>query len=309
MRTLTLSGLVVMLAACGGGAEAPAADAVDSPTPIAEESASAMLGGCILTTPLGEAPADLYTRTALAATEDYAPFNKVLTTRGLMLVGDDSIRDSFMELVATTIEQIFPPDESLDLEAQARVLRAQYEYRALIPFFHGQPDREEDDAFDAITATNSVCDIIMETESGQVMEVVEHILHYVSDIGLHYAFPAEWGIEPGSEIALAMAQAAEAGYYDIGSYDDIEEDDVRFRVAVQEFAYWVISTAWDLQTPYGPQGEDEWTLTTPADMQEQMPELWAMYERTAARVMVAPSLATLQAIGPTRAEEAEEAEE
>ena len=39
-----------------------------------------------------------------------------------------------------------------------------------------------------------------------------------------------------------------------------------------------------------------------------MPELWAMYDRTAARVMVAPSLATLQAIGPTRAEEAEEAE-
>lgn len=307
MRALTISGLVVLLAACGGPAESPTADAVDAPTPAAEESAGEMLGGCILTTPIGVVPADLHTRTALTATDEYAPFNKVLTAGGLMLVGDDAIDDSFMELVATTIEEIFPRDESLDLEAQDSVLRAQYEYRALIPFFHGQPDMEEDEAaFDAITATNSVCDIIMETESGQVMEVVEHILHYVSDIGLHYAFPAEWGIEPGSEIALAMAQAAEAGYYDIGSYDDIEEDDVRFRVAVQEFAYWVISTAWDLQTPYGPQGEDEWTLTTPAALQENMPELWAMYERTAARVMVAPSLETLQAIGPTRAEEAEE---
>jgi len=94
-----------------------------------------------------------------------------------------------------------------------------------------------------------------------------------------------------------------ASYYDISSYDDIDEADVRFRVAVQEFSYWVISTAWDLQTAYGPQSEDEWTLTTPAALQENMPELWEMYERTAATVMVAPSLETLQAIGPTKAEE------
>jgi len=304
MRTLTISGLVVLLAACGGRAESPATDEVESLLPTAGESAEKMLGGCILTTPLGVAPADLHARTALMPTDDYAPFNKVLTARGLMLVGDDAISDPFIELVATTIEEIFPREESLDLEAQDRVLRAQYEYRALIPFFQGQPDEEDEGAFDAVTASNSVCDIIMEGVDGQVMEVVEHILHYVSDIGLHYAFPAEWGIEPGSEIGQAMMLAAEAGYYDIGAYDDIEEDDVRFRVAVQEFAYWVISTAWDVQTAYGPQGEGEWTLTTPAALRENMPELWAMYERTAARVMVAPSLETLQAIGPTRAQEA-----
>lgn len=54
-----------------------------------------------------------------------------------------------------------------------------------------------------------------------------------------------------------------------------------------------------------PPDEGEWALTTPADLQANMPELWAMCERAAGRVMVAPSLDTLQAIGPTRAEEAE----
>jgi hypothetical protein len=302
MRTMTLLAALILVAACSApDAEAPP----ESPPPAAEASGPKMLGGCILTTPVGAVPTDLRARTALTPTADFGPFNKVLTAGGLMLVGDDAISDAFMELVATTIEEIFPADPSLDLEAQARVLRAQYEYRALIPFFAGQPDEEDRGAFDAIRNSNSVCDIIMEGVPGQVMEVVEHILHYVSDVGLHYAFPAEWGIHADSEIAQAMQRAVDAGYYDIGSYDDIDETDVRFRVAVQEFAYWVISTAWDLQTAYGPQNEAEWMLTAPAALRENMPELWAMYERTAARVMVAPSPEILQAIGPTRADEGE----
>ena len=306
MRVMTLLVAAILVAACG----APAAEAPpEADAPIAAEGGAGtpaeMLGGCILTSPLGSAPADLRTRTALAPTSEFGPFDKALTAGGLMLVGNNAISDPFMELVATTVEEIFAADPDLDLGAQERVLRAQYEYRALIPFFAGQPDEDDEGAFEAIRSNNSVCDIIMEGVPGQVMEVVEHILHYVTDIGLHYAFPAEWGIHPESEIARAMQRAVDGGYYDIGSYDDIEEDDVRFRVAVQEFAYWVISTGWDLQTAYGPQNEREWTLTTPDALRENMPELWAMYERTAARVMVAPSLETLRAIGPTRDNEPE----
>ena len=36
---------------------------------------------------------------------------------------------------------------------------------------------------------------------------------------------------------------------------------------------------------------------------EKQPEVYEMIERTVGRTMVAPSLATLQEIGPTRAEE------
>ena len=145
----------------------------------------------------------------------------------------------------------------------------------------------------------------MEGVPGQVMEVVEHILHYISDVGLHFAFPAEWGISPDSELAQAMDRAVQAGYYDASSYDEIDEDGVRFRVAMQEFAYWVISTAWNLQADYGPVGEGEWTITDAADLQGKMPDLYAMVERTVGRTMVAPSLETLRSIGPTRAEEAQ----
>ncbi len=70
------------------------------------------------------------------------------------------------------------------------------------------------------------------SEPGQVMEVVEHILHFVSDVGLHYTFPNEWGISKKSKLWEAMQEAVEKGYYDISSYADIDEENVRDRVTL-----------------------------------------------------------------------------
>ena len=96
----------------------------------------------------------------------------------------------------------------------------------------------------------------MQDVPGQVMEVVEHILHYVSDVGLHYAFPAEWGISKDSELAVAMQEAIDKGYYEVEQYGEILEEseaenkeEEYFRVLMQEFAYWVISTY--LESPGG----------------------------------------------------------
>ena len=61
----------------------------------------------------------------------------------------------------------------------------------------------------------------------------------------------------------------------------------------------------DLQEAYGPVGEAEWNIVTAAELEEKMPALYEMIERTVATIMVAPSLDTLQEIGPTRAEERE----
>jgi hypothetical protein len=41
-----------------------------------------------------------------------------------------------------------------------------------------------------------------------------------------------------------------------------------------------------------------------SDLRAKLPDFFAVYEKTADRVMVAPSAATLVSIGPTRAEEA-----
>jgi hypothetical protein len=310
MRTL-LATLFLALCVVACGTETAPETEESSPTKEAATAGANMLGGCILTTPIGEVPDELYLVTDVVPTDEYPPFTKKLTVYGLTLVARDDASDQFMRLVARTITEIFPRDSNLDLAAQEEVLRNQYLYKAVIPVPVGEDMSfiEDDEAtWERTASQNSICDIIMEGVPGQVMEVVEHILHYVTDTGLHYAFPAEWGISKDSELARGMNKAIEAGYYDIEQYGDIDEEEDHFRVLMQEFAYWVISTAWDLQEPYGPVGEAEWSIVTSAELQAKLPELSDMFERTVATIMVAPSLETLQQIGPTRAEERADAE-
>jgi len=298
MRRKLLTLPLVFAAACT--VEAPREPA---PEPIPEPT---HLGGCILLSPDGDVPADLYAASAIERTDAYPPFTKRLVVRGLTLVARDDASDGFMEKVATAIRETFPRDESLDLDSQAEILRNHFRYRAVIPVPLGRDMSflDDDEALRAhLTGENSVCDIIMEGVDGQVMEVVEHILHYVTDIGLHYAFPEEWAISETSALAVAMTKAIDEGYYDISGYTDLVDENERHRILLQEFAYWFVSTAWDLQEAYGP-NEVEWTIRSPEELKAKLPEFYAVYERTAARTMAAPSLQTLRDIGPTRAEEA-----
>ena len=298
MRTnLMLIMVLLALAACNG--EDPMVDAAAPAT---------HLGGCILLSPSADVPADVYVRGELGATSAIPPFTKELQVYGLRLAARDEISDEFMELVAQAITEVFPQDPELDLAMQRTVLENHYRYRALIPVPLGDDFsfmEENEEQWAELESNNSICDIIMQaTPNGQVMEVVEHILHYVTDIGLHHAYPDVWGISDNSLLATAMQKAVDEGYYDVSGYDDIGDPVIRFRVEIQEFAYWFISTAWNLQAPYGPTHEPEWTIRNQQELQEKLPELYAAYEQTAARVMVAPSAETLMQIGPTRAEEA-----
>ena len=44
-----------------------------------------------------------------------------------------------------------------------------------------------------------MCDTIFEYGgNGQAMEVVEHILHHITMVGLHYAFNDDWGVSKKS---------------------------------------------------------------------------------------------------------------
>jgi len=279
-RRFVLALLILTVAACGGD------DVADSGVDHGEEGAGeetadaapTHLGDCILLSPVGDVPDDVYQHGDVVATDAMPPFTKELQVYGLKLAARDDISDDFLRLVAKTISESLPRDAGLDADRQREVLANHYRYRIIM---QGTPVGPE----------------------GQVMEVVEHILHYVTDIGLHYTFPDVWGISENSELARAMRKADDEGYYVLDKYLDFEDEEVRFRVQMQEFAYWFISTAWNLQAPYGPVWEDEWTILDQEDLRRKLPEMYAAYEETAARVMVAPSLETLQEIGPTRTEE------
>ncbi len=274
------------------------------------DSNASHLGGAILREARAEAPKVLRNVSAISRTAEFAPLSKHLNAFGITLAAEQSVSDEFLTLVGQIIKEIFPTLDGIDKEAQSAVLTHLYRYRALLPVpkTEGSLERvmeQDPEGFDRIQQENSLCDIIMaEVPRGQVMEVVEHLLHAITDVGLHYQFPGEWGISRDSDLWRAMQKAIAEGHYVIDSYDDLREagQEIQDRVLLQEFAYWFISTAWNLQEPYGPT-EEEWQVKDRAELAELFPEFFAVYERTAMKVMRAPSLETLEELGPKRSAE------
>ncbi|MEC7985176.1 MAG: hypothetical protein VX278_08425 [Myxococcota bacterium] len=249
---------------------------------------------CMLTEPIGEVPADLYTIQAPVATNAHGSFTKSMTVYGITLVGTEEVEDGFMVAVGQAIVEMFPADAA-DADAQADILRNMYQYKALIPVFAGGEAGFNPDLIETIPGEYSICDIIMSgVEGGQVMEVIEHILHIVSDVGLHYAYPEQWGMSKQSELYAAMQEAVSAGVYNTIDYQEIPEEGIRQRVLLQEFAYWIITSHWDVQQTYGPGDGFEWTATTPSSLQSEAPLSHTLIESTLANTMAAPDLLTLE---------------
>lgn len=259
------------------------------------ESVETHLGGCILLAPAAEAPSDLYQESDVVPTDEYQPFTKKLSVYGIVLIGRDDISDDFMRKVAKAIKEMFPQGEGIDAELQKELLINMYKYKTVIPFFKGQDHEfasEDEAAWDLTRSQNSICDIIMEGVPGQVNEVVEHILHHVSDVGLHYTFPDEWGISKTSKVYQAMQEAIDKEYYIIEQYGE-RDGEVRNRVLIQEFAYWVIGSGWNFLGPYAP--DAEWKIIrTASDLKEKLPLSYELFESTIPKVMVSPSLDTLE---------------
>ena len=254
------------------------------------------LGGCILKNPGAVAPENPYYDTGIVRTDEFKPQTKKIAVYGFILSGNDDITDQFMIDVSQTIKEIFPRNRGLDETKQVEFLTNMHRYRAVIPMFDNSKGfletPEDEKAWESTEESCSVCDVIFKTPRGQAMEVVEHILHYASDIGLHYTFPDAWGISATSEINKFMDEAIERKLYEVEQYDRFgEEAETHRRVLIQEFAYWVISTMWNLQEPYGP--DAEWHVTNRVDLRNKMPELFAMHERTVGTIMVPPNLSTL----------------
>ena len=255
------------------------------------------IGGCILRVPSVKPPTNLYSISKIIQTDEYQPFTKKLTVCGITLIGREDISDDFMKNVALTIKEMFSPNgENIDKELQERLITNMYEYRTVIPLFKGENyefSASNQEKWDRTVFENSICDIIMEGVSGQVTEVVEHILHFVTAIGMHYTFPNEWGISRNSELYKAMNQAIDNGFYDITQYDEIDDAEDRLRVLLQEYAYWTIYTAWDLREPYGPKNA-EWSIMTKAELTDNLPDSEMLFEKYVTKVFTAPSKTILE---------------
>ena len=261
-----------------------------------KESQNVILGedialDCMLTSPIGHVPNNIYTVGNIEPTEKYPPFTKKLEVCGVTLIARDEISNDFMQNVGNTISEMFTITSDTDLDIQRQVIESLYQYKTVIPLFYGEDwniSHSEENSWDETSSANSLCDIIMEDIPNQVMEVVEHILHHVTDVGLHYVMNDDWGLLSGSELYRVTNDAIISGDYDIAQYSDISEEDVRNRVILQEYAYWIIYTAWDLRKRYGPT-ESEWSIMSRNELATKQSGSYDLFTRTIPKVMTCPS--------------------
>ena len=250
---------------------------------------------CIQTEPTGIVPDDLYQVGSVTSTDSYPPFTKKLDVCGITLIAGDEISNPFMENVALTINEMFILNGNTDTLLQQTLLTNLYQYKTVIPLFYGEDwsiEPENESVWDALADENSLCDIIMEGVPDPVMEVIEHILHHITDIGLHYTYPADWGLTSSSRLYNVTQEAISLGYYDVAQYSDIPETGVRNRVILQEYAYWIIYTVWDLRENFGP-AQSEWSIITGNELQSKLPESYALFQEIIPSVMTRPSHETL----------------
>jgi len=242
---------------------------------------------CVLPQPVADIPDDLYQVGEIIQSAEYPPFTKQLSVYGITLIARDDISDVFMQNVASTITEMFPRSGTIDTILQKQVLRNIHQYNTVIPLFYGEDwglSPAEEDLWDQTASENSICDIIMENVPNQVMEVVEHILHHVTDVGLHYTFPEEWGLSNSSTLYNVTQEAVDENYYDIQQYSDIDDVGVRMRVILQEYAYWIIYTAWDLREIYGPQ-DSEWFIMNSSELKEKLPDSYELFNKTVMKII------------------------
>ncbi len=288
---------------CKNTSTNPSKEATPVHEEVSEEDPSQnRIGGFLVDKPYNNNTVDLNDLSVSITEFDITGFPKKMETYGTLFAIMENVPDQFVNEVAVAFHQMFPQDPALDLETQHKVLNNMLQYHSVIPVLEGRYETASKDVgkgLEDLSNNYSVCDIIMYKDGTgrQTMEVVEHLLHYVTSLGLHLTAPEDWSFtDANSEVTKIMNTAIELGLYDISGYEDmLEEDlDVHQRVIVQEFAYWIISTYWNLQEPYGNIQEEEWNVDNKEQLLEKLPDAYNLVKNTIDNIMTAPSLEALE---------------
>lgn len=256
------------------------------------------LGGCVISNGLNGIPKDLRIIGPITRTNDVRPFSKKMIAYGITLISGDDVSDEFMIEIAEIIEEIFSEHPGTNSELQDQLLGNLHKYRATIPIFNGEPYFLKSShwiEYEFLKKNNSICDVIKKHEVAdkyQANEIVEHLLHIISDVGLLYTFPDKWGIGENSLIYSIMLESIEEEVFNVDNYfiDGFpgEEEIVR-RIFIQEFAYWGILSFWDLISEIAPDDfKSEWKVGDAEELKQKIPRFEILLKKTVAEVMGPP---------------------
>ena len=139
-------------------------------------------------------------------------------------------------------------------------------------------------------STDVIFEMYDEEKDWAANEIVEHLLHTITQMGFYYAFPNEWRWDiKNSPIHLAMQEAIKKGYYDISDYRGLTDPLSFAMVTTQEFAYWMIIAEWNYYDFLIEDGNHtEFSIHNKSRMIKKLPLAHELYMNTVAKVISPP---------------------
>lgn len=256
-----------------------------------------LYGQQVYVEPIKPALDNIFVEHAVKPVEGLGPFIKQKFVYGFTLYGTKNATDDFLNQIAETIKCMFSHNESKDRLEQSKILNKIYQHGTFVPVLL---DKEIDELEDPetliptsfmrkIQESNSIADVLRVDGSNLAIEVIEHLLHFITIVGFGNSNPKAWDYINESQMLKAMDEAIEAGVFDISGFlnetDDLEAENLMIR---KEFGYWLITSAWNVQEKFGGPCE-EWKISTLEEMKELLPLSYDLYINTVADVIQDPS--------------------
>lgn len=246
----------------------------------------------------------------------FDPFVKFIDVENLRLFSLQEVSNEFLIKVAKTYLLMLEDNSNIDLEMRSKFLDVSknhfvfqriglegpdyYERKFKADFGSLPQSRAPSNGPYRDNATDYIWEYNQGSES-QLNEVVEHLLHTITNVVFAIQFK-DWNWqEPSSMIRLATKEAIDKGIFNISDYQEIlnRGDTEGFNRAIStEFAYWLIAAEWG----YGDFFElpnSEFRLNNQNQIAKTLPIGHKMYKCYVEKILSPPKLKDLISIFPS----------
>jgi Ca2+-binding RTX toxin-like protein len=270
---------------------------------------------------------DLYSVSALTTSDLVTPFDRYIDVYGLTLIAmpatgnTPATSDYFVTSVSNVLQEILSPSGADVVSSQQETVLTNFatiNVGQLIGYGSPaaySPSIVADDSninypgIDFTRDSNPSADFIWEnagypettaTTNGNITEVLEHLLHTITEFG--YTDAASTGAMNGrvasSDVRVAMQEAIDNGIFNTDDYaaqNDGSED--YHALLTREYLYLLTYSEWGFVDRYIDDSlAPEWTGITAADVAAQNPLGHALYQSYIAPTLSAPSVSVLDKI-------------
>jgi len=248
--------------------------------------------------------------------QQFNPFIKYIDVENLRLFSLEEVSNDFMAKVANTYLLMLKDNSQIDSAMRSKyleIVKNNFIYQRIGLEGPEYYEKKLNNDFGSLPQSrtiehgpyrDNVTDYIWEYKEGsdmQTNEVIEHLLHTITNVAFAIQF-SDWNWEdPSSNIRLATKEAIDNGIFNISDYQEIlnrGDTEGFYKAITTEFAYWLIAVEWGygdfLELP-----NSEFRLRNQNEIAKTLPIGHRMYKCYVEKILSPPEFKNLFSIFPT----------